>query len=164
MLPAPDRIKSASNVSAVKETEAVGAVVEEPSPQRRRLPYACWWWRIKRACAFSLLENTADIDIVGEATNGREAVALTRQLRPDVVLMDIHMPIMNGIDATRLIHAEHPAVRVIGLSTSDEEELIAAMWAAGAEAYVQKGPTLGRLVAAIRGEREGEVGNDSIPA
>ncbi len=107
-----------------------------------------------RLLLISLLEDVADIQIVGEATNGSEAVRLTRQLRPDVVLMDIHMPIMNGIDATRLIHAEHPAVRVIGLSTSDEEELIAALRDAGAVAYVQKGPSLGNLVAAIRGERE----------
>ncbi len=140
--------------------------MEEPSTQKRSRATPVRVLVVEdqasvRLLLVSLLENTADIDIVGEATNGREAVALTRQLRPDVVLMDIHMPVMNGIEATRLIHAEHPAVRVIGLSTSDEEELIAAMRDAGAEAYVQKSPTLGDLVPLIRGDRE--TGSGPVP-
>jgi two-component system, NarL family, nitrate/nitrite response regulator NarL len=64
----------------------------------------------------------ADIEIVGEAANGREAVDLTHCLQPEIVLMDISMPVMDGIQANRVIHAECPAVCVIGLSMYEKHE------------------------------------------
>ena len=79
-----------------------------------------------------------DIDIVGEAANGQQAIALTYQLHPDVVLMDVSMPVLDGIQATRAIHAEMPGVVVIGLSMFLHDQQVAAMRAAGARDYVAK--------------------------
>jgi DNA-binding NarL/FixJ family response regulator len=85
-----------------------------------------------------LLQQEPDIEIVGEAATGRAAVALTRQLQPDIVLMDIGMPALDGIQATRAIHAEMPGVVVIGLSMFLHDQQVAAMRAAGARDYVAK--------------------------
>jgi DNA-binding NarL/FixJ family response regulator len=97
-----------------------------------------------------LLAAEPDMEIVGEAADGKVAVELTRQLIPDVVLMDISMPVLNGIEATRVIHAECPAVRVIGLSMFEEAEQALAMQDAGAVAYLTKSGPAEALVIAIR--------------
>jgi DNA-binding NarL/FixJ family response regulator len=76
---------------------------------------------------------------VGEASSGAEAVELARSLRPDVVVMDISMPGMSGIEATQRITAEAPSIRVVGLSMYDEQDLAETMLRAGAAAYVTKG-------------------------
>jgi len=86
----------------------------------------------------ALLESQTDIEIVGEAADGVEAVTLARKCCPDVVLMDINMPVMNGLEATRIISAELPQTRIIGLSINDDAETIAAMQAAGAATLVGK--------------------------
>lgn len=97
-----------------------------------------------------LLQEEPDIEIVGEASDGEEAVNLAREIRPDVVLMDISLPGMNGIQATYIIHAELPEVRVIGLSMFEKGERADAMRQAGAVAYLTKsGPSDG-VIAAIR--------------
>ena len=83
-----------------------------------------------------MLGNEPDFEIVGEASNGWEAVNLTQALRSDIVLMDIAMPVMNGIEATRAIHAVHPDVCVIGLSMFAHDEQAEAMRAAGAVEFV----------------------------
>jgi signal transduction histidine kinase/DNA-binding NarL/FixJ family response regulator len=98
----------------------------------------------------SMLRHETDIAIVGEAENGQEAVEKAHQLVPDVILMDISMPRMNGLEATRLIHAELPSVRIIGLSMFDEEERAAAMIDAGASAYTAKCQPPEVILAAIR--------------
>ena len=97
-----------------------------------------------------LLKEEPDIEIVGEASDGETAVTMVRQILPDVVTMDINMPGMGGIEATRAIHAEFPQVRVIGLSLFDEGELARAIREAGAVDYLTKSGPSEALVAAIR--------------
>ena len=87
---------------------------------------------------------------MGEATDGQTAVALARQLRPDVITMDIAMPGMDGIAATRAIHAEFPAIRIIGLSMFEEPDRAAAITEAGAVRYLTKSGLIEALVAAVR--------------
>lgn len=97
----------------------------------------------------SLLERQEDICVVGEAANGREALALTRDLRPDVVLMDVAMPEMNGLEATRQIKDLYPQVRVLILTQHDDREYIEPALQAGAAGYVLKRSGGREVVAAI---------------
>jgi PAS domain S-box-containing protein len=99
-----------------------------------------------------MLEPHADIEVVGEASDGEEAVHLAQELIPDAILMDISMPKMNGLEATRIIHAEFPHIRIIGLSMYDEDDQAEAMLDAGASAYRSKSSNTDRLLAAIRGK------------
>jgi len=96
------------------------------------------------------LEDEPDIEIVGQAAEGEDAVRMTRELRPDVVLMDVSMPQMDGAAATRIIHSELPDVRVLGLTVFDEEDAGDAMRQAGAVGFLSKGKSLDRLAEAIR--------------
>ncbi|MCE5325970.1 MAG: transporter substrate-binding domain-containing protein [Planctomycetaceae bacterium] len=98
----------------------------------------------------SLLRDEKDVVIVGEASDGESAVNLVRELHPDVVLMDISMPGMNGIEATRILHAELPNLPIIGLSMFEQEEQAKAMIDAGAAEYLTKSGPSDALVAAIR--------------
>ena len=104
---------------------------------------------VREGIARQLLEQP-DIEVVGEASDGESAVQLVRSLEPDVVTMDVNMPGTNGVEATRIIHAERPSTRVIALSMSAEAEQEAAMKAAGAVRYLSKSASLDRLLAAIR--------------
>ena len=97
-----------------------------------------------------LLSQEPDLEIVAEASDGEQAVELARQLRPDAVIMDVVMPRMNGIEATRIITSELPETRVIGLSMYVEADRAEAMREAGAIDYLTKGGHLDELVAAIR--------------
>jgi CheY-like chemotaxis protein len=99
-----------------------------------------------------LLEDQPDIQVIGEASDGRQAVKLARTLRPDVVLMDLKMPVMDGVEATRRITEEHPDVRVIGLSMYDGSDGARAMREAGATDYLVKSDAPESIVAAIRNE------------
>lgn len=96
-----------------------------------------------------LMEDQPGIAVVGEAADGREALELARRLSPDVIIMDISMPIMNGIEATRLIKAEMPGIRVIGLSMFEEELADSAMHCAGADDYIIKTASASELLEAI---------------
>ncbi|MEW6753556.1 MAG: response regulator [Candidatus Latescibacterota bacterium] len=98
-----------------------------------------------------LLAMEGDVEVVAEASTGREALDKARQLRPDVVLMDFSMPEMDGVEATRLIHAELPDIRIIGLSMYGEGDLADAMQQAGAATYLTKSGRTEALLAAIRG-------------
>jgi CheY-like chemotaxis protein len=97
-----------------------------------------------------LLREAADIQIIGEAGDGQQAVEMARKLRPDVVIMDVNMPGMNGIEATRIITSECPQCRILALSMYSEAEMEAAMRAAGAVNYLIKSGPSSALVDAIR--------------
>jgi DNA-binding NarL/FixJ family response regulator len=103
-----------------------------------------------------LLGVRADVEVVGEAGNGDEALRRVAELAPDVVLMDLHMPVLNGIAATRRLHVEHPAVRVIALTTFDEDEDVFAALRAGAVGYLLKDVSSERLVEAVLAAAGGE--------
>lgn len=104
---------------------------------------------IVRSGLAALLHDEPDIDVIGEAADGVMALAMARHLKPDVVIMDVTMPRMNGLDATRLIVRELPDVRVIGLSIHGHEQMAASMRRAGAVAYLHKGGPPEALIAAI---------------
>jgi CheY-like chemotaxis protein/anti-sigma regulatory factor (Ser/Thr protein kinase) len=99
-----------------------------------------------------LLEEQPDIQVVGEAGDGRTVIELARKLKPDVVLMDVSLPVVNGFEATRQIVFEFPNVRVIGLSMHEETEMAKSMYNAGAVAYLTKGGPIEPLIAAIRAQ------------
>ncbi len=105
---------------------------------------------VVRAGTRELLERQPDFDIVGEAADGEEAVSLTSELHPDVVIMDVRMPKMSGVEATRRIKAEHPDVRVLVLTAHDDDEYVFALLQAGANGYLMKTAEIDELVKAIR--------------
>ena len=97
-----------------------------------------------------LLGQEPDFEVIGQANDGQEAVELAGKLHPDVILMDISMPRMNGIDATRVIHQQHPGIRIIGLSLYEEEERAKGMLDSGAVLYLTKSCAPADLKTAIR--------------
>jgi DNA-binding NarL/FixJ family response regulator len=105
--------------------------------------------RILREGLKALLANQAGIEVVGEASDGAEAVEQVAALRPDVVIMDMVMPRMNGIEATAEIHRRFPASRVLILSMYDEAEYVQQVIRAGAAGYVLKGYAADDLLRAI---------------
>lgn len=103
-----------------------------------------------------LLESAPDIQVVGEAANGDEAVRLTLDRQPDVVLMDIAMPEVNGVEATRRIKAEYSKCAVLILTAYDDDAYISALLEAGAAGYLLKSVDANELVDAIRAVRAGD--------
>jgi len=97
-----------------------------------------------------LIVSHTDMEVVGEAENGRVAVELAAVLNPDVIVMDVSMPVMNGVEAARLIKAQDPDVKVIALSAHNDPVCIAGMMDAGASRYVCKDNLFDELVQAIR--------------
>ncbi|MCA9718918.1 MAG: response regulator transcription factor [Myxococcales bacterium] len=98
----------------------------------------------------SLLATRADIEVIAEVANGRDAVAQASALRPQVVVMDLNMPELNGVDATRAIRESLPETRVLILSMHSGEEYVRPVIRAGASGYLLKGSGLSDLVSAIR--------------
>ncbi len=98
----------------------------------------------------ALLALSADIDVVGEASDGREALERTKELTPDVVLMDLAMPIMGGLEATRRIHKEFPATKVLALTQYDDSEYVVPVIEAGARGFVTKMAAFSELSSAIQ--------------
>jgi DNA-binding NarL/FixJ family response regulator len=104
----------------------------------------------------TLLSVHRDIQVVGQASNGQEAVEVAAQLHPDVVLMDVRMPILNGVRATRRLKRAQPQCRVIVLTTFDDDEYVFDALRAGAVGYLLKDVASARLVEAIRAAARGE--------
>jgi len=110
---------------------------------------------ILRVGARGMLSEFAHIEVVGEATNGREAVEAARRLKPDVILMDISMPEMDGVEATRAISGEVPGTAIVGLTVSDDEEDVSLMLTAGACGYILKDSGPEELARAIEDAHHG---------
>lgn len=102
-----------------------------------------------------LLQLEADFEIVGEAENGQQAIELVAQLQPDVVLMDVRMPVCNGVEATRAIHQHYPWVRILVLTTFDEDEYVWPSLQAGALGYLLKSTSAKQVATAVRTVAEG---------
>lgn len=105
----------------------------------------------------SLLQTQPDIEIVGEAANGQEAVDKTGELKPDVVLMDITMPVMDGLEATRRIKKLYPEVKILALTMHEGDEFFFKFLDAGASGYFVKGGSSTELLWALRVVSQGEV-------
>ncbi len=104
----------------------------------------------------ALLVDQADIEVIGEAEDGLSTVKMVGKLKPDVVIMDIAMPLLNGLEATRQIQRDHPQVKVLILTMHDNEEYIRQVLAAGALGYVLKDAAAHDLLGAIRAVHRGE--------
>ena len=104
-----------------------------------------------------LLENEADLVILGEAGSGEQALELTAKLKPDVVIMDITLPDMSGIEATRRIKQLHPKTAVVALTIHEDQQYFFEMLQVGASAYVPKRAAPNDLIAAIRAAYRGEM-------
>jgi DNA-binding NarL/FixJ family response regulator len=98
----------------------------------------------------ALLDGETDVEIVGEAENGQKAIVLAKSLRPDVVVMDIAMPILNGLEATRVIKKENPQVKIIVLSMYTDDEFVSQVIRLGASGYLAKQTAAADLRKAIR--------------
>ncbi|MBN1976476.1 MAG: response regulator transcription factor [Anaerolineae bacterium] len=98
----------------------------------------------------AILSTNQDIEVVGTANDGAQAVEMVSEAQPDVVLMDLKMPVMNGVQATRLIHEQHPQVHVLVLTTYDADEWVFDAIRGGASGYLLKDTPRERLIEAIR--------------
>ena len=104
----------------------------------------------------TLLGARPEVEVVGEAGDGHQALERAAALAPDVVLMDLHMPVLDGIGATRRLRVEQPGVRVLALTTFDEDEDVFAALRAGALGYLLKDVSADRLVEAVQAAARGE--------
>ena len=104
----------------------------------------------------ALVGSYEDLEVVGEAENGREAIEKVREFSPEVVLMDIAMPIMGGLEATRRIQKEAPNTKVLVLTQYDDSEYVLSLVRAGARGYISKTATASELISAIRAVNAGE--------
>jgi DNA-binding NarL/FixJ family response regulator len=103
----------------------------------------------------ALLMGQADMEVLGEASNGRQAVQLARQLHPDIVVMDIAMPLLNGLEATRQILKQSPAVKVLVLSSYRDDDYIEQLIEAGAAGYLIKQTAANDLLQGVREVNQG---------
>jgi two-component system response regulator NreC len=103
-----------------------------------------------------MLSKQQDIQLIGQAGNGRQLTSLVRELQPDVVMTDVKMPVMDGIEATRALLAENPDLQIIALSMFDEENLIVDMLEAGARGYLLKNADKQEILDAIHSVYQGK--------
>ncbi|WP_448640642.1 response regulator [Geodermatophilus sp. URMC 63] len=109
-----------------------------------------------REALVTLLGTRPEVEVAGEAGDGHQALERAAALRPDVVLMDLHMPVLDGIGATRRLRVEQPGVRVLALTTFDDDEDVFAALRAGAVGYLLKDVSADRLVEAVTAAARGE--------
>jgi DNA-binding NarL/FixJ family response regulator len=105
---------------------------------------------VREALRRLLLDQESDIEVVGETGDGQSAIELAEKLRPNIVVMDIGLPILGGVEATRKLRAAHPEIKVIALSTYSDRRFVSEMLNAGASAYVAKTSAGDELLNAIR--------------
>jgi NarL family two-component system response regulator LiaR len=105
----------------------------------------------------AFLTVTDDMEMVGEAENGEQAVVRAELLKPDVILMDLMMPVMDGVTAIQKIKAKSPSIQIIALTSFQEDELVQNALKAGAIGYLMKNVTARELAAAIRAAKEGKM-------
>jgi DNA-binding NarL/FixJ family response regulator len=113
--------------------------------------------QLVRAGLITLLEAAVDIQVAGEAADGRQALAAAKAASPDVVLMDLSMPVLDGVAATRLLLAELPQVRVVALTSFSDRQRVTDVLTAGATGYVLKDSRPDDLLAAVRAAADGHV-------
>ena len=106
--------------------------------------------KILRDGICSIVKGYPDMEVIGEAADGKEALRLVEKLSPDVVIMDISMPSLNGIDATRKIIADHPKIKVIALSMHHDKQFVSEIFKAGASGYLLKDCAFDELEHAVR--------------
>jgi DNA-binding NarL/FixJ family response regulator len=109
-----------------------------------------------RSALTLMLGGASDLDVVGEAADGRQGVEMALSLRPDVVLMDVRMPVLNGLEATRELHARPDPPRVVVLTTFDADEHVLGALAAGADGFLLKDTPPAEIVAAVRAVAAGD--------
>jgi NarL family two-component system response regulator LiaR len=112
---------------------------------------------VVRSGLSAFLSVNPDFELVGEAENGEQAVLRAGMLKPNVILMDLMMPVMDGIAATRAIKKQHPGIQIIALTSFQEDELVQNALKAGAVGYLMKNVTARELAAAIRAAMDGKV-------
>ncbi len=112
----------------------------------------------------ALLSLESDLEIVGEASNGQEAITLTKSLQPDIILMDVRMPICNGVEATRIIHQHFPWIKILVLTTFDNDEYVWQSLEAGALSYLLKSTSSTEVITALRALNRGQSQLDSAIA
>lgn len=103
----------------------------------------------------ALLSVEADLELIGQARNGQESIALAKTLQPDVILMDVRMPLCDGVQATREIHEHYPWIRILVLTTFDDDEYILQSLQVGALGYLLKRTPSKEIAAAIRSVAQG---------
>jgi DNA-binding NarL/FixJ family response regulator len=111
--------------------------------------------RLVRAGLITLLEAAGDIEVAGEAADGRQALEAARAVAPDVVLMDLSMPVLDGVAATRMLLEEQPHARVVALTSFSDRQRVNDVLAAGAIGYLLKDSRPDELLAAVRSAAEG---------
>src|SRR5437867_2077692 len=112
--------------------------------------------RVVREGLTAILRESGDLEVVGEARDGQEAVEKARELQPDVILMDVSMPRMSGVEATRAIKRESPHIGIVALTMYDEEKYIFDLVRAGATGYLLKDSDSAQIISAIRSIYKGE--------
>jgi NarL family two-component system response regulator LiaR len=112
---------------------------------------------VVRSGLSAFLMVSPDLELVGEAENGQQAVTRAGLLQPDVILMDLMMPVMDGVAATAAIKRQYPAIQIVALTSFEEDELVHNALKAGAIGYLMKNVTARELAAAIRSARAGRM-------
>jgi NarL family two-component system response regulator LiaR len=112
---------------------------------------------VVRSGLSAFLTVNPDLELVGEAENGEQAVILANLLKPDVILMDLMMPVMDGVAATRAIKQQNPGIQIVALTSFQEDELVQNALKAGAVGYLMKNVSSRELSAAIRAAKDGKM-------